>query len=586
MHAQQRRRPPAMNALPQAPGVLNTTLALARVAPAWGALALFVSWAGCSGAPQGPDGRSAGPGSTQTTDGGPGWDAAANQGGLPPPTDDAGMPAECFGGQPEADLPARVAFRSKTQSFNRRWFVALHQGHIWVKPNTDQGQPAGDWRMLGTGLPDGAGISRFPPPTQITELSADGTWLHALSPAGVFYRGTDFTGDVHSNFTWSDSWGHPAALGPGMTADWPTTFGWSVSDAQGAGVHHYEDRLGTSHSVGLGVAHIYRLGPDGQTLFFNDWWLPADWSRQICMPDRGTFVAENLSVSASTVFLVGTQGELYTRLYDFDTAGENDTLEYSYRITAASGNTRALPAEDWRRQPGITEGLITKRITIFQDGQGNAARVLRVEGVRNGTTGFFHKHIHDGAWLFEETGHRVCGPFLNAPGRASRGTPTPDNHGLRGTLAVDRVLGDDVSVDVQVMDFNITCSPARVHILINGAPVTVGGQPLDFPFHHVHALVLHQRPTAYWRMGIHATIRAALILPADVTRIDDGAARRTLQGLFEDRQVINFKGEALPDRLVLTEMTWLDPLVGVVPGQEKADPGNAMQLQASNPGSP
>lgn len=490
---------------------------------------------------------------------------------------------ECYGEVEEGELPERVIFRSKTTSFNRRWYVALRDGRIWVKPNVEAGQPAGEWRLLGTGLPAGADITRFDPPAGIVEISADGTWLHALSPAGVLYRGTDLTGDAHSSFSWSDSWGHPAATGPGLTIEFPTTYGWSVSDSQVAGVHHYEDRLGTVHGVGLGVAHVYRIEENGRELFFNDWWLPADWSRQICLPERGTFFAENLSVSASTIFVVGTLGELYTRLYDLDTGGENDTLVYSYLITAAAGDTRALPAEDWRRQPDIADGLITGRITIFQDGEGNAARTLRVEGVRDGRGGFFHKRIFDEHWEFEETGYRVCGPFLNAPGRTPRPTVEPDDHALVGTLAVDRLLGTDVSVELEILDFNIICSPARAQLRVDGNPVTVGGVPLVLPLHHVHSLVLETRPTEYWLDGTPATLRAALLLPTDWTTLDDGDARTRIESLVEDRRGINFKGTATPGQLTLDEMTWLDPAIGVVPGDEKADPGNAIQLRAARP---
>ncbi|MFH2009228.1 MAG: hypothetical protein ABI333_21745 [bacterium] len=245
-------------------------------------------------------------GEDPAADGGLGSDAASPDGG-----GDAAVPAdggsdvECFDGIDPGDLSDRVIFRSRTQSFNWRWYVTLHEGQIWVKPNAEEGEPPGEWALLGTGLPAGPDVSRFEPPTAIEELSADGTWLHALSSAGVFYRGTDFTGDVHQSFTWSDAWGHPAATGPGITAEFPTTHGWAVSDSQGAGVNHYEDRLGTSHSVGMGVAHMYRIGGDGRALIFNDWWLPNDWSRQICLPGRGTFFTENMSASASTVFVVG-----------------------------------------------------------------------------------------------------------------------------------------------------------------------------------------------------------------------------------------------------------------------------------------
>ena len=305
----------------------------------------------------------------------------------------------------------------------------------------------------------------------------------------------------------------------------------------------------------LGRPSCCCIGGDGRSLHFNDWWLPADWSRRICLPDRGTFFAENLSTSASTSFVVGTLGELYARLYDFDTAGENDTLVYSFLITAASGDTRALPAEGWRRQPDITDGLITSRITIFQDGQGNEARVLRVEGVREGRTGYFEKRIFDDAWTFHETGYRVCGPFLNAPGRTPRDPVEPDDRLLAGTLSVDRLLGTDVSVDLEIEDFNLFCSPATAHLVVDGSVATVGGVPLDFPLHHVHSLILETRPKDYWVEGIPATIRAALVLPAATAEVDDATVRARILELVEDRRGINFKGTATPDQLTMGEMT-------------------------------
>ncbi len=488
---------------------------------------------------------------------------------------------ECYGADVVEDLPERVVLRSATTSFNRQWFVALRAGRIWVKPNTDAGEAAGDWRLLGSGLPEGGGLSRFLPPEEVVEISADGTWLHALSAAGVFYRGTDFTGGLGLGFTWSDSWGHPAAGGPGITTQFPVTHGWSVSDSQRSGVDHYEDRLGTVHSVGMGVAHLYRVGADGRSLVFNDWWLPADWSRQICLPERGTVFAENLSVSASTIFLVGALGELYTRIYDFDTSGENDTLEYSYLITEATGQVRSLPPEAWRRQPDIAEGLITRRISIHQDGQGNAARVLRVEGVQGGRTGFYEKRIFDERWRFEETGARVCGPFLNAPGRTPPPPVRPNDEALVGTLERRPTFGEAVVVSIEIADFNLMCSPATATLRVNGQAVTVAGEPLEFPLHHAHALTLEQRDRDYWLQGVPARVRGALLVPAAVAQIDDDTARATVLSLFQDRRVVNLQGTATPNELTLDEMTWLDPLVGVVPGNEKADPGNAMRLRAS-----
>jgi hypothetical protein len=76
------------------------------------------------------------------------------------------------------------------------------------------------------------------------------------------------------------------------------------------------------------------------------------------------------------------------------------------------------------------------------------------------------------------------------------------------------------------------------------------------------------------------------VVPPDGADADgdaDAAARGTLQSLVEDRRGINLKGSATTTELTLNEMMWLDPAVGVVPGDEKADPGNAIQLRAAAP---
>jgi hypothetical protein len=455
---------------------------------------------------------------------------------------DAGWPGDaCHGRATPGVLPERVLFRTASATFNRRWMVALQEGRIWVKPNPDSGEAPGAWRLLGPqGLPWGSGITRFPAPTEVVEISADGVHLQALSGQGVFYRGTDLTGDVQQSFTWTDKWGHPGGEGGGLQQEFTTARGWSVSDAHPLGVARYEDRLGTSHSVGLGVAHLYRLGPLGNTLFFNDWWLPNDWSRQVCMPERGTLQAQNTSTSASTTMVMGPRGEIFTRLYDYDTGGENDLLTYSYVITGPSGTTRALPAEDWKREPDIPGGRVTRTISIHQDGQGNAARVLRVEGVQDGVTGYFTKRITDAQWTFQPTGHLVCGPYLDASSPAPEPLPAADAR-LVGTLS-----REGTSVGLEFLDFNVVCSPARARLAVGGSVVTAGGQPLELLFHHVHGHTTDRRATSYWTQGVPARIRGALLLPRDLDAIDDEAARAALKGLLGTKTVINVQGQALP----------------------------------------
>lgn len=415
-----------------------------------------------------------------------------------------------------------------------------------------------------TGLPEGKGLVRFPGPKRIVELSADGLHLQALSEAGVLYRGDNLTSKSHVEgwFNWTDRWGWPLGNGPGLRPEWPMGQTWSVSDSHPFGVDHYEDPNGTTHSVGLGVGHLYRLGPEGRRIHFNDWWLPADWSRQICGPRRGTLRAVGLSASASTIFLVGERGALYTRLYDFDTAGENDLLTYSYLIEGDHGTTRKLPAEPWRRQPR-PPGRISRRITIFQTGEGNAARTLRVEGRQGERTGYFEKAIFADEWRFVETGAPLSGPLLPDPedaGEESAAQPLA----LRYAGTIGRT---GRALRMEVEGFHPFCSPARARLVHDGRPLAVDGEVVWLELHHVHRLVEEIRPALYWDEGQPAEIRTALLLPKALWRVDDAEAKALVAELFGKRRVVNSQGTASQRAMDLEEIPWSTPFR--VPAKEK-----------------
>ncbi|MBN2359393.1 MAG: hypothetical protein JXR83_08055 [Deltaproteobacteria bacterium] len=475
------------------------------------------------------------------------------------------------------DLPARVLFRTPTEDFNREWYVALRDGRIWVKPNPESGQFAGDWQLLGeNGLPSGCGLVNFGPPERIAEISVDGIHLMALSDAGVFYRAENSTQDIRSWIQWEDRWGWPAGIGDGLTAEFSTERGWSVGDSNQLGVQYYTDVKGTRHDVRLGVAHIYRLDPAGRRIHYNDWWLPDDWSREICGPERGTFVAANISVSASTLFLIGTGGAMYTRLWDFDISGESDLLTYSYIHPGGDDNVRALPAEGWRRQPDV-DGLVTRTIAIYQTGQGNAARGLRVEGERDGRSGFFFKNLEDPSWQFEETGAPLRAPFINdAAALATVEIAASDDTRLVGALRRENVKTE---LALEIVDFNLMCSPARVTLRHDGDVVTAGGVPLELPLHHVHAMQSARRPVSYWAQGMDAQIRGALLIPEAIRQIDDADARADVLELLGERQVVNLAGDASYDHVDLQEIPITTPFL--VPLEEKGTPFYLFSLEAS-----
>lgn len=453
---------------------------------------------------------------------------------------------------PPADLPDRVSFRTATESFNRWWYFAVRDGKIWLKPNEETGErKPGAWELVGrSGLPEGGGLVRWDEPTDIAEISADGAHLQAISTDGHFYRATDARHDLRDHAQWTDRWGRPAARGPGLSTSWSTARGWSVSDSQPFQVAHYEDVNDEQHSVGLGMAHVYRLTEDGRQIAFNDWWLPAAWSRRICGPERGTFQAMALSASASTILLLGRDGAVWTRLYDFDTSGENDLLRYSWVLDGRDGKTRALPAEPWFRQPDLPGGRPTNRIAMAQDGKGKAARVLRVEAEVDGVGGYREKHVVDDAWTWVETGGEVGGAFLD--------TLPPDDPpvdpadvGLIGGLSRDDT---DATVDVDLLDFNLLCSPARARLSRDGRPITAGRAPVELAFHHVMTTGKVVRPDDALEQDAPIPVRGALVLDLDVATVDDPGDRDALIALFGDRPVIDWIGTATRTTLALDEI--------------------------------
>ena len=78
--------------------------------------------------------------------------------------------------------------------------------------------------------------------------------------------------------------------------------------------------------------------------------------------------AGGLSASGSTVLAVSRRGEIYTRLYDFDTSGANTVFgSYSWQQDRPAGDTRwQLPPAGWVRHQN-PPGTITDRLEHRED---------------------------------------------------------------------------------------------------------------------------------------------------------------------------------------------------------------------------
>ncbi|GHV68150.1 hypothetical protein AGMMS49928_06890 [Spirochaetia bacterium] len=304
-------------------------------------------------------------------------------------------------------FPEAVYIKTKTQSFNLYHYYLIHEGKIWYKSIDPEKGPA-DWTLFAkTGLPRKA--------ERIAEISADADELVALTEAGEFYRYCFDRTIAHKSNTWLDKQGWPGEEQLFLDRRTAKNLSWAIGK-RNAHVLYYEDPFGNQHHNGtMEVVTTYMLLEDGQEICYADPGLPTDFSRNYIGPERGTFKALTLSASASTMFVINKAGLMYTRLADFDVIG-SDSMFFKYTYTPYTSdlpgtdyfsnlNEWGLPAEDWRSQPRIPltgKAAITGHITILQNGQGNAARELRVAGLdEEGRTGYWTKAIFDETWEFK-----------------------------------------------------------------------------------------------------------------------------------------------------------------------------------------
>lgn len=347
-------------------------------------------------------------------------------------------------------LPDQVVFRTDQQSFNRRYQFAVARGTIWYKSNTAVTGIHEPWAHL-------------PVPAcfegKVAGISADDDELIAVDTDRWVY-GLDGALRSPKYFNWSMRWGNPFWTGPGLklpAGQWV----WSVvSQLEDVA---WQDTAGNSHPVGAGkVSHIWVLNHDGQRLTYLDPWLPRDQSYEACGPQRGRFRSAALSASGSELFVVGRYGDLFTRLYDFDVAGA-DPLFYDYSYDDQRGVAKPkiqLPSPGWVQQPKIP-GTITDLISVHKAGAYYQHRILRVEGVRGGQVGYWHKDLADPAWQFTTTGGRLQGHLLANPQRdtSAVGLAPSEDRSYSGTVS-----GTAGGARITVADFNTYCTPAQVQV--------------------------------------------------------------------------------------------------------------------------
>lgn len=385
----------------------------------------------------------------------------------------AGMPADpglgkaTDGGEappPEiaASLPARVVFRSNTETFNRTLEFVAAGGQIWARPIASV--PDGEWRSVG--LPqclDG----------DVKTISADGDSLLATDSDGWLYTLT-LAAASPGGAGWTRRWGPFFWTDFGMQIP-SDVISWSASHLSAGEDGTFTDRAGNAHEP-FGILNLYLLRGDGRTITTLDPWLPSDASREVCTPARNTSQIAAIAGSGSTVAIVDRAGVISTRLFEFDVAGSN-TVFYDYAWedqTGVESPRVQLPAPDWVTLPPVP-GPITDRISMSKIFPAPTGRLLRVEGSDgNGDAGYWEADIADGVWSFVRTG--------DAPrGRALPLSPV-------GGFATEDLtyVGTADGWPAEVIDFNPYCSPAILR-------VRAGGDTLDLTLHSIDGLRQERR---------------------------------------------------------------------------------------------
>lgn len=387
---------------------------------------------------------------------------------LPLPDQGNGLAADAVTNAP-ISLPRVAALRNDRQTFNRRYEFALDAGVIWFRSHAEITGIRQPWAKLS--MPSCLAGT-------VIGISVDDDELTAIRADGSVY-GMDNALKAAQLFNWTNRWGPPIWLGTGRQI--PTgALAWSWSVISQAEDENWTDTAGNLHQVGTGkVSHIWLLRDGGQRFTFIDPWLPKDESYEMCGPHRGRFRAINLAASGSTIMTINRYGDIYTRHYDFDLAGDDSVFfQYSYEDQRGVSNPALqLPSYDWVQQPKVP-GRITANVSIHKTGKNLIHRMMRVEGIDNsGSTGYWQRDIADSIasnWQFVATGEPLQKPLLKTGpqdqssltlGNSEDTYYQRDMNQLSSRSAHAHISGD-TDWTGELLDFNAYCSPARLRVWI------------------------------------------------------------------------------------------------------------------------
>ncbi len=362
-------------------------------------------------------------------------------------------------------LPEAIHFRDNNGSYTRSMEACLYKGNIYIR-HRNQGEK---WRVCP--MPEdlkGKVTAISMDSDEIIAMDKD-NWIYLLS--GMYEDGTEWR--------WSTGWGELFCVGAGYQLPNTKNMQWALSNIDPVTDTTYIDGAGKEQPVGgSGCTQIFYIDPqDDANILYTDPWLPADQSRAIGSPEHSRFKIRSMSSSGSCTFVTNKYGKMYTRLYDYDIGGgdvaffrytwtPDETKEdESYTILqylpkASTKDYINLPSPYWVEQPAIP-GTITDRISVESTDNGMNNRRLKVEGEKDGKTGYWTKMLEDKAWTFVETGDELQGKKL-------KNTQADD---LKDPTGVD-FTGTYNGATIECKDFAWNDSRQDVTIIKNGKRIS------------------------------------------------------------------------------------------------------------------
>ena len=351
---------------------------------------------------------------------------------------------------------------------------------------------AGEWQDQAVPLSED-----FPVVERILALTADADEIAVLSESRQMFYRRKFA-NIFVNTEWYQGWGQAKELQVFFPEHLSGHRGWSLGRITANGVGYKEGPDGRVFEWGpaaVSMETMVWLSPTGRKIYYLDSGTPPEVVHFVEAPFRGQYQGEGINSSASTVMLIDRYGAVQTKIADFDLLGSTPTHPYCYMeecddepfyepgdIRSGMSDIR-LPAEGWQIHAPVlapaqwdADTYITSRITVLQTGKGNAARELRVVGAQDGVLGYYYKEIQAQTWSFRAAPEGDLGFVGDASQRLKQedlslwqpGADLGAMHQREPVLDQELIgllqLNQDITLALQVEDFNLEASPWQAHL--------------------------------------------------------------------------------------------------------------------------